>query len=154
MIEKDFGTWTAWTRGAHHPKVVVCRNANDPIIRKTRHFFPDIRGFVICMINGNQKPIFWNIKFFCDQFPRKWDRVRFEVIAKGKVTQHFKKCMVTRGIADVVQIIMFATGAHAFLRSGRTFVIACFNSGEQVLKLDHARVGEHQSGVVPRNQWA
>lgn len=57
-------------------------------------------------------------------------------------------------IAHIVQIVVLAVSAHAFLRGGRTVVIARLDAGEQVLELDHARVHEHQRRIVARNQRA
>ena len=39
-----------------------------------------------------------------------------EIIAEGKIAQHFEKSVVARGVADIVEIIVLAAGAHAFLR--------------------------------------
>ena len=61
---------------------------------------------------------------------------------------------MARRIAHIVEVIMFAPGAHAFLRCCRTRIIAGFNAGKQVLELHHAGVREHQRGVVSRHQRA
>ncbi len=41
------------------------------------------------------------------------------------------------GVAHIVQIIMFAAGAHAFLCGGGPRVIARFNAREEVFELHH-----------------
>ena len=46
--------------------------------------------------------------------------------------------MVARGVAYIVQIIVFAARADAFLRRGGPAVIAMFDAGEEVLELHHA----------------
>ena len=61
---------------------------------------------------------------------------------------------MARGIAHIVQIIVFAAGAHAFLCGGGPRVIARFNACEEVFELYHARVGKHQCGIIARNQRA
>ena len=57
-----------------------------------------------------------------------------------------------RGVADVVQVVVLAAGADAFLRRGGADVGALLLAGEHVLELHHAGVGEHQRGVVARHQ--
>ena len=47
---------------------------------------------------------------------------------------------------------MLAAGANAFLHAGGTGVVALFLAGEEVLELDHARIGEQQGGVVAGHQ--
>jgi hypothetical protein len=56
------------------------------------------------------------------------------------------------GVADVVEVVVLAAGAHAFLRRYRGLVRALLEAGEDVLELHHAGIGEHQRGVVPRHQ--
>ena len=57
-----------------------------------------------------------------------------------------------RGIADIVQIIMFAARPHAFLRCRRPLVIARLNAGKQVFELHHPGIGEHQRRVIARHE--
>src|SRR5947209_13894207 len=56
------------------------------------------------------------------------------------------------GVADIIQVVVLAAGAHAFLRSGRARVIACLEAQEHVLELVHAGIREQQGGVVGGNQ--
>ena len=60
--------------------------------------------------------------------------------------------MVARRVADIVEIIMLAAGAHAFLSRGGTPIGALFHAGEDVLELHHAGIGEHQRRIVTRNE--
>ena len=106
------------------------------------------------MVNRGQQTRFVDPEIAGQQFPGKGDRVGFEIITETEITQHFEKRVVARGIADIVQIIMLATGAHAFLAGGGAAVIACFDPCEQVLELHHARIGEHQCRVIARHKRA
>ena len=58
------------------------------------------------------------------------------------------------GIADIVQIVVLAAGADAFLRSRGRRVWTAFQAGEDVLELHHAGIGEHQRRVIARHQRA
>src|SRR5262245_25563424 len=55
---------------------------------------------------------------------------------------------MARRVADILQVVMLAAGTHAFLRRGSTAVVALLGSGEDVLELHHARIGEHEGRVV------
>ena len=59
---------------------------------------------------------------------------------------------MARGIADIVEVVVLAAGAHAFLRGRRARIGALFEAGEDVLELHHAGIGEHQRGVVAGNE--
>ena len=41
-----------------------------------------------------------------------------EVIAEGEIAQHLEEGVVPGGVADIVEIVVLAAGAHAFLRRG------------------------------------
>ncbi len=76
---------------------------------------------------------------------------RFEVVAEGPVAEHFKKSVMAAGAADVVEIVVLAAGADAFLRVGGAGVGAFFLAEEDRLELVHAGVGEEKRGVVERD---
>ncbi len=70
--------------------------------------------------NGEIELVEWNAESArrrrSYQFPCKCDRLFLEVIAKGEVPQHFEESVVAVGEADVFEVVVFAAGAHAFLR--------------------------------------
>src|SRR3546814_9410999 len=53
-----------------------------------------------------------------DELPGVGDRILLEVVAKAEVAEHLEKRVVPRRVADVLEIVVLATGAHAFLRAG------------------------------------
>jgi hypothetical protein len=67
------------------------------------------------VIDCHQQFGFIDAKIFGQQIPREWDGFGFEVIPKTEITEHFKERMVARSITDIVQIVVLATCAHAFL---------------------------------------
>ena len=81
-------------------------------------------------------------------------RVALEVVAEAEVAQHLEEGVVARGVADVLQVVVLAAGAHAFLRRGGARVGALVEAEEHVLELVHAGVGEQQRRVVVRHQRA
>jgi hypothetical protein len=56
--------------------------------------------------------------------------------------------VVTIGKADVLQIVVLATGAYALLGSGGAGVVTLVESEKDILELVHTRVGEQQGWVV------
>ena len=60
--------------------------------------------------------------------------------------------MVTRGVTDVFQVIVFAAGAQAGLDRGGAGVWTLVVAEEHILELHHPRVGEHQRRIVARYQ--
>ena len=43
------------------------------------------------------------------------NRLLFEIIAEREIAQHFEERMMACGVADIVEVIMLAAGAHALL---------------------------------------
>jgi hypothetical protein len=60
--------------------------------------------------------------------------------------------VVASGVADIVEIVMLAASANAFLarRGGR--IGPGFETSEDVLERHHPCVDEHQSWIVVRHQ--
>ena len=114
VVVENFCTWPARTRWPHAPEVVIGRNANDPILWNPK-FFPNVERLIIRVIDGRHQLRLVDTEIFGQQFPRKWDRFIFEVVAKAEVTEHFKKRVVTRCIAHVVEVVVLAPCADAFL---------------------------------------
>src|SRR3546814_8925486 len=66
--------------------------------------------------------------------------------------QHLEESMVTGRVADIVEVVVLAAGADAFLARGRGRIGARLQTGEDVLERDHAGVDEHQRRIVVRHQ--
>ena len=61
---------------------------------------------------------------------------------------------MARRVTHIFQIIMLAACPHTFLRCHRPLIVAAFQTREQVLELNHTRIGKHQSRVILRNKRA
>ena len=106
------------------------------------------------MINGDEQLVLRKAEFLRDQIPGETDGIFLEIVAKREIAEHFKERMVTSGIADIVQIVVLATGTHALLGSRRAIVGTVFKTRKNVLELNHTRIGEHQRRIVTRDKWA
>ena len=58
------------------------------------------------------------------------DRALLEIIAEGEIAEHLEEGVVARGVADIVEVVMLAAGAHAFLRRGRAREGRLLGAGE------------------------
>ena len=89
-----------------------------------------------------------------DELPREANRVALEVVAEREVAEHLEERVVPRGVADLLEVVVLAAGAHAFLRRRRAALPVRRRLGaeEHALELHHARVGEQQRRVVGRHE--
>ena len=154
MVIENLGTRPARARRPHLPEIVMGRDANDPAVLQPGDLLPDLRRLIVGVINRDQQLVLVDPQIARDQLPRKWDRVRLEIIAKREIPQHFKEGMMPRGVAHIVQIVMLAARAHTFLRRRCALVVTGFHPGEQVLELNHAGIGKHQRRVIAGHQRA
>ena len=57
-----------------------------------------------------------------------------------------------RGLSHLIEIVVLAARAQAFLRRASTYVIALLKPEKDILELIHAGVGEEQCRIVGRQQ--
>ena len=152
VVVEDFRARPARTGIAHRPEVVGGVDADDAIVGETSDLAPQARRLFVGGVDGDQQPGSIQSETVGDQFPRQFDGQRFEVVAEGEIPQHFEEGQVPGGVADVVQIVVLAAGAHAFLRRGRARRRTGFGAGEDVLERHHAGVDEHQGRIALRHQ--
>ena len=89
-----------------------------------------------------------------EQLPGEQDRALLEIIAEGEIAEHLEEGVVARGVAHIVEVVVLAAGAHAFLRRRRAQEGGLLGAGEHVLERHHAGIGEHQRRIVARHQRA
>ena len=152
MIIKYFRTWPTRTGGPHRPEIIIGSDANNPVVRQARMFFPNIHRFFVSMIDCDQKLVRIDAKLFGNQIPSKGNCIFLEVVPKAEIPKHFEKSMVTRSIANIVQIVMLAARANAFLAADRTAIIALLKAGKDVFELNHPGGGKHQSWIIAGHQ--
>ncbi len=119
---------------------------------KTCDLLPQREGFVVVGIDGGEQAVFGEAEILGDQFPSKCDGIFLEVVAEGEIAQHLEEGVMAGGVAHIVEVVVLAAGADAFLRGGGAAVGALFLTGEDVLELHHARIGEKERGVVARHE--
>src|ERR1700690_1872504 len=56
------------------------------------------------------------------------------------------------GEANILEVVVLAARANAFLARGGALIVAIFEAEENILELVHAGVGEEERGVVRRDE--
>ena len=152
LIVEDLRAGAAGASVAHAPEIVGAGDADDAAVVEAGDLFPQIIGLVVVVIDGDEQPIDVEPEFARDEVPGELDRAFLEIVAEGEIAQHFKEGVMARGIADIVEVVVLAAGAHAFLRRGGARIGALLDAGEDVLELHHAGVGEHQRRIIVRHE--
>ena len=152
VIVKDLRAGPARTRVAHGPEIVAAGDAQDLAVGKARDLAPECSRLIVIGEDGDQQPLLVESEILGDQIPRKLDRALLEIIAEGEVTEHLEEGVVARGEADVLEIVVLAAGANAFLRRRGARIGRLLGAGEDVLERHHARIGEHERGIVARHK--
>ena len=139
---------------AHRPEIVAGGDADDPLLGQAGYLLPQIERFVVVVIDGDGQLLRRQAEVARQQIPGVFDRMVLEIIAEREVAEHFEERVMARGIADIVEVVVLAAGAHALLRRRRPHVGALLDPGEHVLELDHPGVGEHERRIVARHERA
>ncbi len=161
VVEENLGAGTAWAGVAHRPEVVrrvrgalVVTDSHHALGRHADFLGPDVVGLIVAGIDGDPELLLGQVQPLLgrEELPGVSDGVALEIVAEAEVAEHLEEGVVTRGVADVLQVIVLAARPHALLASGGAGVGALFQAEEAVLELVHAGVGEQQGRVVRRNQ--
>ena len=152
VVPEDLGAGTAGAAVAHGPEVVAAGDADDLVVAEAGDLLPDRGGLVVVDIDGDQQAFGVQAELLRDQFPRPVDGVFLEIVAEGEIPQHLEEGQVAGGVADIVQVIVLAPGADAFLRAGGARIGRLGRAGEIVLERHHAGVDEQQGRIVLRHQ--
>ena len=115
MIPENFGAGTTGPGIAHLPKVIFIES-RQALGVYTNFIDPDISSFIITDMHGDPQALFGQLEHFGEKLPGKANRFALEIIAKTKVAEHFKESVMSGGVANIFQIIVFATGADTALR--------------------------------------
>ncbi len=152
VIVEDFGARPARTGVAHLPEIVGTGDADDAGLGQPGDLLPEIECLVVVDINGRRQLVLEKAEFPGNKIPGEFDGAVLEIVAERKIAQHLEERVMPRGVADIVEIVVLAAGAHAFLRGDGAPIGTLLDPGKDVLELHHAGIGEHQGRVVARHQ--
>src|SRR5581483_1849559 len=118
VIIEDLRTGPTWSRVAHSPEIVGAGDANDAGFRQAGNLPPQSERLVVVDVNRRGQFVFRQPELFGHQVPGELDRAILEIVAEREVAEHLKEGVMTGGVADIIEVVVLAAGAHAFLRGG------------------------------------
>jgi hypothetical protein len=120
MVEEDFRAGSARAVVAHRPEIILGRDADDAAFGQAGDLLPQVERLIVGVIDGGGQPVRVQAPLLGDEGPGMVDRLLLEIIAEGEIPEHFEERMVARRVADIVEVVVLAAGADAFLaaRSG------------------------------------
>jgi hypothetical protein len=116
VVVEYLGAGAAGAGGAHHPEVVVGRDADDAVVREPCDLLPDQGGLVVGVVDRHQEAAAVDAEVPSQKLPGEGDRLLLEVVAEGEVAEHLEEGVVPRRVAHIVEVVVLAARAHAFLR--------------------------------------
>ena len=152
VIVENLRARAAGTGLAHRPEIVRGGDADDLTSGQAGDLLPQNGRVLILGIDGDGELLLGDAVFLGHQIPGKLDRAILEVIAEREIAEHLEEGVMPGGVADILEVVMLAAGADAFLRRGGAAVGALLRAGEDVLELHHPRIGEEQGRIVARHE--
>ena len=152
VVVEDFAARAARAGVTHRPEIVVGGDTYDAFFGQTGYLAPKVKSLIVGVIDRHSQAVRVEPPRFGEQGPGMGNRLFLEIIAERKIAQHFKKGVVTCGVADIVEIIMFATCADTFLTRCSAGNCPAFKTSENVFEWHHASIDEHQRRIVIRDK--
>ena len=115
-VKIDLRGGTTWSR-AVLPEVIFFAKAEDPFLCHPDLFIPDIKCLIIFFIYRRIQTVLRNLQCLCKELPGPGDGLMLEIVSKGKITEHLKKCTVAGSLSHVLDI----SGTNALLAGGHSF---------------------------------
>src|SRR5579864_6389432 len=126
MVVEDFRAGAAGAGVGHLPEVVagvlgaeVVADPDAALGRDPDVARPDVVGLVVVDVDRRPQPLGRQSVMHRQELPRVANRVALEVVAEAEIAEHLEERVVACGIADVLEIVVLAAGAHASLRGRR-----------------------------------
>ncbi len=152
VVVEDLRARAARAGIAHLPEIVARRDPDDLLVGQAGDLLPEVERLVVLVEDGDEQPVLRQAELLRHEVPGKLDRAVLEVVAEREVAEHLEEGVVPGGVADIVEVVVLAAGADAFLRRHGPVVGPLLLAGEDVLELHHAGVGEEQGRVVARHE--
>ncbi len=152
VVVEDLRAGAAGPGIAHPPEIVRGGDGDDPLRGQARDLAPEQSRLLVLGIDGDQEAICGEAELAGDEFPGELDGDVLEIVAEAEIAQHLEERVVAGGVADIVEVVVLAPGAHAFLGGGGAPVGPRLLAEEDVLELHHAAIGEEEARVVARHE--
>ena len=153
-VDVDLGARAAGTGVGHLPEVVLLAETVDAARGDPSDVAPEPPRFVVVLVDGDADMLDGDLQVLGDELPGEADRVALEVVAEREVAEHLEEGVMPGGVPHLLEVVVLAAGANAFLRCRRPVIAVGrrFLTKEDLLELHHPRVGEQQGRVVAGDQ--
>ena len=148
LVVEDLRARAAGSRVAGGPEIVRGGDPDDAAVGQPGHLLPQVVGFVVVVIDRDEQSLLVEPEVPRDERPGILDRGRLEVIPERKIAEHLEERVMTRRVADVVEVVVLASGAEALLGRGGAAIGSFLDAGEKVFELHHSGAGEHERRIV------
>ena len=151
-VQVDLAARPARSGIAHLPEVVLLVETLHALRRQAADAVPQGFRLVVVAEHRGVEPVLGQPPFAGQQVPGPVDGLLLVVVAEGPVAEHFEEGVVVGVPAHRLQVVVLAADAQALLGAGGALERWPLHPQEDVLELDHPRVGEEQGGVLLRHQ--
>src|SRR5690606_9970557 len=107
-VEVDLAARAARPGLAHLPEVVLVAEPEDPLRRQTRDLLPQLRGFVVRVVDRRPEALLRQAVLLREQLPREAYRIALEVVAEGEVAEHLEERVVPRRDTHLLEVVVLA----------------------------------------------
>ena len=146
--------WSAWASVSHFPEIVLLVSEKDAVLRKMLlpgfHSF-DVKACAVCFRSFEYccvKSVLVELVNFSEELPCPVDCFYLEVVSETPVSEHLEHGMVICVASYLLEVVVLAAHAKAFLAVSHSFPSCRTIAEEPVLELVHTCVGEHKRRVV------
>ena len=142
MVVKNLGTWTAGSGIAHAPEIILGADTGKTVRINADFFQPDLFGLAILIVNRDPEPCGRNAQHTGQKLPRELNGLTLEIVPEAEIAQHLEEGVMPCSVADILKIVMFATGTNATLRGGSSDIRAILTPQKDILELHHPCIGK------------
>ena len=154
QVEVNLRAGTARTRIAHLPEIVLFIPLQNMAGRQT------FRPKIVCLaVKRNPfvgsplehrgiESVHGQFITFGQQLPRPGNGLFLEIVPETPVPQHLEHRVVVGVVAHLFEVVVFAAHPQTLLRVGYPMPLCRLVAQENILKLVHPGIGEHQRGVI------
>ncbi len=153
-IDQDLRAGAARPGLPHLPEVVLVPEAVDAGVRDAGKAGPEAARLVVHLMHGDVQPLGRDAEPVLPghQLPGVLDSLFLEVVSERKVAEHLEEGVVSRGMAHLLEVVVFAARPHAFLARHGPGVRPPLEPLKHAFELHHPGVGEQERGIVRRDQ--
>ena len=147
-VDVDLAARSARARRTHLPEVVLVAEPLDARLGHLGEIKPQRLRLVVGLMHRDPQLLRIEAEGARGEIPRIGDGLRLEVVTEAEVAEHLEEHKMARGAANVVEVVVLASGPGALLAGGGPFERCRLIAGEVRLERNHAGNREQQRRIV------